>query len=81
LPQRRQRICFLSFDEQVTLHLGPPLYTEDVGFLLEALQLDLECHYFAVEGFELVGLGLLGKPQRRRGLIDQVDRLVWEIAI
>ena len=47
-------------------------------FLLQRLLFDLQAHDFAVDGIELFRLGIDLHLEPRRGLVDQVDRLVGQ---
>ncbi len=81
LPALRQRARLLLEIGELLLELGQPVLGRAVLFLLQRLALDLELHDAPVELVERLGLGVDLHPQPRRGLIDQVDRLVGQEAV
>ena len=52
-----------------------------IALFLERLLLDLQPHDLAVDRIELFGLGIDLHLQPRRGLVHQIDRLVWQEAV
>ena len=81
LPARRKVGRLLLQRDELAFELLQPLLGAGIAFLLQRLLLDLEPHHLAVDRIELVGLGIDLHLQPRRGLIDQVDRLVRQEAV
>src|SRR5690606_23097721 len=63
------------------LDVREPALRRVVRLLLQRLALDLELDQPAVEPVELLRLRVDLHPNPRRGLVDEVDRLVREIAV
>ena len=60
---------------------GKPVLRGVVLLDLQRLALDLELHDAAVDLVQRLGLGIDLHPQPRRGLVDEVDRLVGQEAV
>ena len=77
---RERRGSFLELRQLLVEALQAVLRARIV-FLLQRLVLDLAADDLAVDGIELLGLGIDLHAQARRGLVDEVDRLVGKEAI
>ncbi len=71
----RSADCFSSAT-QLAFEVLQPCLGAGIALLLERLLLDLEPHDLAIDGIELLGLGIDLHLQPRRRLVDEVDRLV-----
>ena len=81
LPDIRQPVRLRLLRLQLRLDLQPPLRTKHIRLVLQTLQLDLQGDDLPVECLQSIGLALLREAQRTRGLVDEVDGLVGEVAV
>src|SRR5262249_21743452 len=78
LPPRRE-ICRALFQgAQFFLEPFEPLLRARIAFFLERLLLDFELYDLAIDRIELLRLGIDLHFERRRGLVDQVDRFMGQ---
>ena len=63
---------------QFAFEILQPVLGAGIALFLERLLLDLQPHDFAVDRIELFRLGIDLHLQPRRGLVDQIDRLVGQ---
>ena len=80
-PLRLQPAAILLEVGQLAVEPVEPLAGGLVLFLAERLALDLELHDAPLDLVELHGHRVDLHPQARRGLVDQVDRLVGQEAV
>src|SRR5205807_986683 len=81
LPARAQRRPLLGEIRELPLEGSEPLLGSLVGLLLQRLALDLELPDLTLDLVELSGHGVDLGAQSRRGLVDEVDRLVGQEAV
>ncbi len=63
------------------LEIGEPALRRVVGLLFQCLALDLQLNQSSLEPVHLLGLGVYFHANTRRGLVDQVDRLVRQLPV
>jgi len=71
----------LSLRIQLVSCLLPPFDTECIALVLERLEFNLQRHNLPIQFLQFVWFGLLCKPQRAGGLVNQVDSLIRKEAV
>ena len=71
----------LSLRIQLASRLLPPFDTERIALVLERLEFNLQRHNLPIQFLQLVWFGLLCKPQRAGGLVNQVNGLIRKEAV